>query len=177
MSSRFGPRTTRDAVAQPGADGEVGVPGDQRRDQRQQRGQVGGQVDVHVGEDVGVAGRPDLRSARPRPFCARCTASDLGDPGGQAAGDRPGRVGARVVGDGDPERVGEVRAQVRVEAQDAALEVVLLVVDRGSRRSMAAAVVARPARGCVTVCDGTGGGSRWALVLDMEAPQTRGSDL
>ena len=47
------------AAREPAADREVGVPGQQRRDQRQQRGQVGGQVDVHVGEHRRVGGGPD----------------------------------------------------------------------------------------------------------------------
>jgi hypothetical protein len=40
---------------QPGPDREVTVSRDQRRHQRQQRVQVGGQIDVHVREHVGVA--------------------------------------------------------------------------------------------------------------------------
>ena len=46
------------AAAQPGADGEVGVARDQRGDKRSQRGEVGRQVDVHVGEHRGVGRRP-----------------------------------------------------------------------------------------------------------------------
>ena len=43
---------------QPGADRHVGVPGDQRRHQRSKRGEVGGQVDVHVGQHRGIRRRP-----------------------------------------------------------------------------------------------------------------------
>ena len=60
----LGPAHDAGAAGQPGADRQVGVAGDQRRDQRQQRGQVGGQVDVHVGEHRRVGLQPD-RAQRP----------------------------------------------------------------------------------------------------------------
>src|SRR6266540_6953252 len=43
---------------QPGPDGQVAVAGEQRRDERQQRGEIGGRVHVHVGQDRRVAGGP-----------------------------------------------------------------------------------------------------------------------
>ena len=39
-------------------DGDVAVPGQQRRHEGEQRRQGGGEVDVHVGDDGGLAGRP-----------------------------------------------------------------------------------------------------------------------
>ena len=96
------------AARQPGADREVGVAGDQRRHQRQQRVQVGGQVHVHVGEDLGVGRATTPCAARgrgPSPPGARRRTS-----GSSAASRRAtssGRVGAGVVGDGDAERVRE----------------------------------------------------------------------
>ena len=59
----LGPADHPGGRRQPGADGQVGVPGDERGDQRQQRGQVGRQVDVAVGEHLRVRGRPRLRAA------------------------------------------------------------------------------------------------------------------
>ncbi len=123
------PRTTRDAAGQPGADGHVAVAGEQRGDEGQQRGEVGGQVDVHVGEhrarrcatSTGAApGRgPSPRGGRPRRRGGR----------GERPGDGPGAVGAGVVGDRDPEAEREGAVQIGVEPPDAGLEVSLLVVD------------------------------------------------
>ena len=47
--------------------------------------------------------------------------------GGEAVRDREGAVGAGVVGDGHPARVGQVRGEVGVQAAHAGLEVALLV--------------------------------------------------
>ena len=52
------PHHARVAWREPAADRDVGVPADEWRDQRQQRGEVGRQVDVHVGEDCRVRRRP-----------------------------------------------------------------------------------------------------------------------
>ena len=119
------------AAGQPGADGEVGVAGDQRRDQRQQGVEVGGQVDVHVGEHRRVASATTpCCSARPRPFSSRWTARTSGSSRGRAGAAIAERaVGAGVVGDGDPEGVGQVLAQVGVQAAHAALPGRFLVVD------------------------------------------------
>ena len=118
------------AAAEPGADRQVGVPGDQRGDQRQQRGEVGGEVHVAC-RPAPARRRPPrrARSARPRPFSASWTAVDAGQLAGQRRRRSRGGVGAGVVGDGDPEGVREVRGQVGVQAPDARLEVGLLVVD------------------------------------------------
>ena len=43
------------AARQARPDRDVGVPRHERRDERQQRAQVGREVDVHVGDDVGLA--------------------------------------------------------------------------------------------------------------------------
>src|ERR1019366_2049386 len=89
-----------------------------------------GEVDVHVAEDLRIAGRP---GGAQRPAAA--LGLQVQDDGvrqleGQAAGDRQGRVGAGVVGDHDPPGVGQVRGQKVVQAADRALEPGLLVVDR-----------------------------------------------
>ena len=54
------------ATGQPGADRQVGVAGDQRRDQRQQCVQVGRQVHVHVRQHRRVGGRPRRPAAPAR---------------------------------------------------------------------------------------------------------------
>ena len=100
---------------QPAADRHVGVPGDQRRHQRQQRGQVGGQVDVQVRHDGGVRGGPG-RPQRP----AAALGVQVQDVhavqlGREPSGHRQGAVGAGVVGDGDPEAVRQPPAQVGVQ--------------------------------------------------------------
>jgi hypothetical protein len=45
-------------LGEPASDGDVAVPGQQGRDQRKQGGEIGRQVDVHVGDDPGVAAAP-----------------------------------------------------------------------------------------------------------------------
>ena len=51
---------------EPGPDGDVAVPRDERRDQRQQRVEPGRQVDVEIGDDGGIA-RTSTRRAAPGP--------------------------------------------------------------------------------------------------------------
>jgi hypothetical protein len=123
-----GPPDHRGPVGQPGADGQVAVARQQGRDQRQQRLQAGGQVHVHVGDHVGVAGAPDLAQGPAPALLGQVDGPDLREPLGQPLGQQPGGVGAGVVGDGDPEGEREVGRQVGVEAPDAGLEHVLLVV-------------------------------------------------
>ncbi len=60
----YHPRTP----GEPGADGQVGVAGDQRGDQREEGVEVGGEVDVHIGEDGCVGGRPDRTERPPAPL-------------------------------------------------------------------------------------------------------------
>ena len=55
------------------------MPGEERRDEGKQRREIGGEVDVHVGEHARVARRPDSWSASPRPFPSRRTARDAGE--------------------------------------------------------------------------------------------------
>ena len=120
------PRSPR----QPGADGDVAVPGQQRRDQGEESVQVGGQVHVHVREHLGVRRRPDLVQ---RPAAAGDVEVDgayLGVLGFERARGRPGPVGAPVVRDRDAGAEGKGAAQVLDQPRDARLEVVLLVLDR-----------------------------------------------
>ena len=91
MTSRLRPAHDVRAAGQPSADREVAVAGDQRRDERQQRREVGREVDVHVREDGGVARRPDLVERAPAPFCSSRTQSTPSQLVPERAGDRPGR--------------------------------------------------------------------------------------
>jgi hypothetical protein len=117
------------AGGEAGADGNITVPGDQRRDQRQQRVEICRQVNVHVREHVRGALGPDLLQ---RPAPARLLDPDHPDPGqlgGQQVADLPGGVGTAVVGDADlgPER--ERRVQERPEASNIRAEVVFLIAN------------------------------------------------
>ncbi len=118
------------ATGEPGADRQVAVPGQQRRHQRKQGVQVGRQVNVHVGEDVRHTDGPD---GPQRPAAARLLqvdGADLDELTAQGLGDRPGPVGAAVVGDGDPGGERESLAQVGAEPPDAGREIPLLVAYR-----------------------------------------------
>ncbi len=66
------------AARQAGADREVGVAGDQRGDEGEEGLEPGREVDVHVGEDVGVAARPDPAQG---PAAALLGEADVGDRG------------------------------------------------------------------------------------------------
>jgi len=120
------PRTWR----QPGPDRHVAVPGQQRRDQRQQRVQVGGQVHVHVGADVGVTAGPDpaQRAAPPGPLTAG--GADERKFGRQFQGLSPGAVGASIVSDSDADRKREGVIKIGAQPPDGRPEVTFLVADR-----------------------------------------------
>ena len=115
---------------QPGPDCDIAVPGQQRRDQRQQRVQVGGQVHVHVGIDVGVAASPDRaqRSAPPGPV--DMDHAHQREFGRQLQGLGPGTVGASVVGDRDAGRERKAVIQESTQPPDGRPEVTLLITDR-----------------------------------------------
>ena len=76
------------------ADRDVGVTGDERRDEREERVEIGREVDVHVRDDVGVARSSTRdRSAKPRPLRSRCTRADAGELALEPLGLRPRAVG------------------------------------------------------------------------------------
>ena len=103
---------------EPSADGKVGMTGDQRGDQWGQRGQIGRQVDVHVGQDRRVGDRPHRTQCPPAPLLLQPHHPHVRQFAGQRAGDPRCVVGAGVVGDGDPEREREVLAQMAVQPVD-----------------------------------------------------------
>ncbi len=112
------------------ADGEVAVPREQRRDQREQAAQVRRQVDVHVTEDLGIAARPCLAQGAPAALAVDAQQLDPRQLVRQRLRDGGRGVGARVVGDDDPPGERELGAQVAVQPAHAALERGLLVEDR-----------------------------------------------
>ena len=112
------------------ADGEVAVPREQRRDQREQAAQVRRQVDVHVAEDLGIAARPCLAQGAPAALAVDAQQLDPRQLVRQRLRDGGRGVGARVVGDDDPPGERELGAQVAVQPAHAALERGLLVEDR-----------------------------------------------
>ena len=114
-----GPADHPGAVREPGADRDVAVSRQQRGHQRQQRVQVGGQVHVHVGQDLGVAGRPDRAQRPAAPGLFHMNGGDAGQFPAQRRRDRPGPVGAAVIGNSDPRGERELLAQVGAEPPDA----------------------------------------------------------
>jgi hypothetical protein len=105
------------------------VTGEQRCDQRQQRVQVGGQVDVHVGEHVGGALGPDLLQRTAATGLLEPDDPHAGQLDGQQRADLVGGVRASVVGDADLGREREGGVQELTQPPDIRTEVVLLVLD------------------------------------------------
>ena len=119
------------AGRQPGADRDIGVARDERRHEREQRVEVGREVDVHVRDDVGVTRTPRGSAARSRGPC------DRGGGRGRAGSSRSrssARARCRSVDALSTIVIrhenGKSAAQIRVEATDARTERPLLVVDR-----------------------------------------------
>ena len=112
------------------SDREVAVSGDERCNEGQQRIEPGRQIDVHVGAHLGLAAAPGLAQGEPATLAVEMDHLDVGELLGASASDVEGRVGARVVDDRDLPTEREVGGQVRVQARDAPLEHVGLVVDR-----------------------------------------------
>ena len=119
------------AVREAGADREVAVAGQQRRDQRQQPAQVGREVDVHVGDDAGGLSATRRRAARGRgpsalePQVRRRRAARSASRSAIAGVASVLALSAITIRqlNGKPSR------QEAVQAADAALEPGLLVVD------------------------------------------------
>ncbi len=114
--------------------------GDQRCHQRQQSGEIGGQVHVHVRQHGRVRLGPGRLQCPAAALLHQPQEGHLGVLVVQRRRDRRGPVGARVIHDGDPVRVGEVRRQVAMQPVHRRPQVDLLVIDRddhvqdGSRR-------------------------------------------
>jgi hypothetical protein len=100
----------------------------QRRHEGEEGAEVGGQVDVHVGDDGGVAGAPGGPQGAPAALLLQAAGGDAGERVGQLAGHRAGGVGGGVVDHGDAPGEGEALVEVAVQAADAGRQHVGLVV-------------------------------------------------
>src|SRR5262249_52451923 len=88
------------------------------------------QIDVHVGEDVGVALRPDVAQCPSSALLVEMDRADAIQASGQLPRDGEGGVGAGVVRDRDAKRERKALAKVLVKPGDAVRQDVRLVVDR-----------------------------------------------
>ncbi len=105
-----------------GPDGDVAVARDERRHQRQERVQPGGQVDIEIGDHRCVARQPRGAQRSPATLLVEVDGSNARQGVGQGGGLLPGAVGARVVGDRDPGRERELAVHEVVERVHAGVE-------------------------------------------------------
>ena len=115
---------------EPGSDGQVAVPGQQRGHQRQQGVQVCRQIDIHVGQDLGVALRPDGPQSPAASRQLHVDGPHLGQLTSQAGGNRPGGIGAAVIGDRDPGVKRKAFTQIADQAPNARCQIAFLIADR-----------------------------------------------
>jgi hypothetical protein len=111
------------------ADREIAVAGDEGGDQREHGPEVGREIDVHVAEDVGLAGQPGCPQRPATALLGEPEQCDTREAGGERRGDPRRFVGARVIGDHDPPGEGDLVGEVVVEAAYRGDESGLLVVD------------------------------------------------
>ena len=116
-------------LRQPGSDRHVAVAAEQRSHQRQESVQVGGEVDVHVGDHRGPAAQPGGGQGTATSPLLEAQVADSAQLGRQPQAGLRGRVGAGVVGDGDQGGEWEVVIQVVAQPAHARLQVTFLVVD------------------------------------------------
>lgn len=95
-----------------------------------QRVQVGGQVDIHAGEDLGLAAGPHFGERTPRPGCSIRTSRTPGQARSHRGADLAGAVGAAVVGHGDERPERELPDEASVQRLHGARRIVLLSVHR-----------------------------------------------
>ena len=118
------------AAAQPGADGKVGVAGDQRRDKGGERRQIGRQVDVHVREHRGVGRRPHRVQCAAAALLLEPHHPDIGELCGEGFRDSGRVIDAGVVCDRDARRERELVPQMAVQPVHRIGQRGLLVVHR-----------------------------------------------
>src|SRR5262249_49709713 len=96
----------------------------------EQRVQVGGQIDIHVGEHLAGTNQPD----RPqRPATTKLLQPDDADtvePNSQAADNNPDGVGTAVVGDGNMPNKRETAGQIAVQPANTESQIDLLILDQ-----------------------------------------------
>ena len=116
------------AVREAGADGEIGVPRQQRGDERHQAAQVRREVDVHVADDLRRAGGPGGAQRAAAALLLEAQHLHAAQLASHPARDLRRVVDARVVGDDDPPGEGQLGGEEPVQAPDRVLEDRLLVV-------------------------------------------------
>ena len=104
--------------------------GQQRRDEREQGVEVCRKVDVRVGEDRCVAGRPGCAQRSTPALLIQVHRPDALELCLESLSDPPRRVGARVVGNRDPGRQRKSGVEVAPEAANACRQLLLFVEDR-----------------------------------------------
>ena len=115
---------------EPRADGDVAMTGQQRRDQREQGGQRGREIDVHVGDDRRLAGRPCRAERVAPPLAGQVHGRHAAHGRGQLVRHLVGVVRAGVVDHGDERAEGERFVEERAQGGDALGQLCRLVVDR-----------------------------------------------
>jgi len=116
-------------MREPRADRDVAVPGQQRRDEREQRAQIRREIDVHVGDHARGRARPRCPQRAAAALAGEPQRLDVRQLGGEARGDPGRRVRAGVVGDDDVPAEREAVAEEVVQAAHVRLQRRLLVVD------------------------------------------------
>ena len=117
-------------VGEPGADRDFAVSREDRRDQREEALEVRREVDVHVGDDVGLTREPGGPECEAAALALEEERLHVGVVLREVRGDRRGAVAARVVGDHHADREREVGAEVLEQELEARTERALLVVHR-----------------------------------------------
>src|SRR5438128_5521750 len=108
------------------------MPGDERRNQGEEGVQVGGQIDIHIGDDRRVTLQPRLPYGAASALGFVAHGADTARLEHQPLGDRPGRIGTRVVDDGDPRLKRKLVVEVSPQPANSPLEFALLVVEGDS---------------------------------------------
>ena len=126
----FGSTDHARVAGQPRPDREVGMARNQRRKQRAERRQIGGQIHVHVRQDRRRRGEPHLAQRVPAALFGHVDHLHLAQLPGHAFGRLERSVGAGVVRHRDPEGVREGAEKIRVEPAQACFEIPFLVEDR-----------------------------------------------
>ena len=128
MNSRSASAGDPCAPPEPGTDREVGVAGQQWRDQRRKCREVGGEIFVEVDEHLRRRVAPHLFERASASLLGQMHRHHAGQVAREPVGDRARRIRARVVGDRDAPGDVDLPGEVLVEAADAGLERRLLVV-------------------------------------------------
>src|SRR5579859_2579527 len=106
------------------------MPREERGDERRERGEVGGEVDVEVREDACWRRRPRVPEGVAAALRGQAAVDDAVVHFGEGLADVLGAVSARVVCDGDAPRNVERLAEIRDQGRDAVPETAFFIEDR-----------------------------------------------